>query len=97
MGTNLRLALIPGVFAVFTAWVPSLWPAILAGPGVGASLQALAGVLFLLLAGISLRFNRRKALFQSLVLGLFWFGLVAGDPALHPWYPPPGPHPWRSP
>jgi len=56
-----------------------------AAPSLVATLQGLAALLFLLLVGISFRFNRRNALFQTLVLGLFWFGMIAGDAAHQTW------------
>jgi len=83
---TIRLALIPGVFAFSAALVPFLGRTVVAQTGFIPSLQALAGLLFLLLVGMSFRFNRRKALLQTLVVGLFWLGVMIGDPVRHPWY-----------
>ena len=85
----LRSALIPGLIAFAASCVPWILPVpFMAYPAhlsFVTTLQGLVALLFLLLVGISFRFNRRKALFQTLVLGLFWFGMIAGDATHHTW------------
>lgn len=86
---TLRNASLPGLIAIAATFVPWMLPvsfmAHLEYPSFVATLQGLVALLFLLLIGISFRFNRRKALLQTLVLGLFWFGMIAGDVAHHAW------------
>ena len=85
----LRSSLLPGLIALAATFVPWVLPvpfmAHFAHPSFVATLQGLVALLFLLLIGISFRFNRRKALFQTLVLVLFWLGMIAGDAAHHAW------------
>jgi len=85
----LRVALVPGAIifsAVFVPWIlPLAFRNQFASPHFIAILQALVVLLFLLLVGFSLRFNRRNALFQTLALALFWLGIVVGGAASHPW------------